>query len=141
MSFSKNKTFELWSNFMPRRKEITNTIGTELYSVEVYPQFFFNHFHPDNEFEKWAAVEVSDPKNIPGGMEVLTIPRGLYAVFIHKGPATEAAKTYDHIFRTWLPHSGFIVDQRPHFAVMGEKYKKDDPASEEEIWIPVQPIS
>jgi AraC family transcriptional regulator len=43
MSFTKNKTYELWRNFMPRRKEIQNNIGTELYSIEVYAPFYFNN--------------------------------------------------------------------------------------------------
>jgi len=138
MSFSQNKTFELWRGFMPRRKEITNNIGSELYSLEVYDSLFFNHFTPDKEFEKWAAVEVTNFDALPHDMETLTVPRGIYAVFLHKGPASEGEKTYLYIFETWLPGSDFVLDNRPHFAVMGKKYKEDDPASEEEIWIPVQ---
>ncbi|MBN2009772.1 hypothetical protein JW960_10555 [candidate division KSB1 bacterium] len=30
MSFTDNKTFQLWRGFMPRRKEIHNSIGIEL---------------------------------------------------------------------------------------------------------------
>jgi len=30
------------------------------------------------------------------------------------------------------------LDNRPHFEVLGEKYKNGDPESEEEIWIPVK---
>jgi AraC family transcriptional regulator len=33
------------------------------------------------------------------------------------------------------------LDQRPHVEVMGEKYKNNDPDSEEEIWIPIKPIA
>jgi AraC family transcriptional regulator len=62
----------------------------------------------------------------------------MYAVFIHKGPASKGPETYNYIFGTWLPGSDYILDSRPHFALMGEKYKNDDPASEEEIWIPVK---
>lgn len=138
MSFSDNRTAELWGNFMPKRKEITNTIGMELYSIEVYASAFFTNFDPDRAFEKWAAVEVSDFKNIPEEMETLTIPEGQYAVFIHKGKASEGLETYEYIFQTWLPESEFLVDYRPHFAVMGEKYKHEDESSEEEIWIPVK---
>ena len=79
-----------------------------------------------------------DFNELPHEMETLVIPRGLYAVFIHKGPASEGEKTYRNIFETWLPGSSYDIDSRPHFAVMGEKYKKDDPDSEEEIWIPVK---
>jgi AraC family transcriptional regulator len=139
MSFSRNETFELWRSFMPQRKTISNVIGDELYSLEIYEEGFFDSFNPDKEFEKWAAVEVSDYETIPEEMETLTVPQGLYAVFLHKGAASEAERTYHFIFREWLPHSNYKLDHRPHFAVMGEKYKKDSAESEEEIWIPLQP--
>ena len=138
MSFSKNKTYELWRNFMPRRKEIKNNISTELYSIELYTELFFNNFNPDAEFEKLAAIEVADFLTIPDEMETITLPDGLYAVFIHKGPASAGQKTYQYIFETWLPNSDFLLDNRPHFAIMGEKYKNEDPNSEEEIWIPIK---
>lgn len=137
-SFSNNKTEDLWRGFMPKRKEIKNNIGAELYSIEVYTPSFFNNFNPDVEFEKWAAVEVVDFEIMPDGMESLVSPRGLYAVFVHTGPASTGSKTYQYIFATWLPNSDFIIDSRPHFAIMGEKYKHEDPSSEEEIWIPVK---
>lgn len=139
MSFAANRTRELWQWFMPQRKEITNGIGPELYSVEVYnhPKFF-EDFDPHREFEKWAAVRVTDLDTLPAGMEGLTIPGGLYAVFLYKGKASEAAKVYQYIFGTWIPGSGYVLDNRPHFALMGGKYKNDDPDSEEELWIPVK---
>ena len=124
---------------MPRRREITNAVGTDLYSIEVYPPRFFDAFDPEAKFEKWAAVEVTGFDNIPDGLETLTIRAGLYAVFLHRGPASEAIITYTYIFQTWLPASEFKLDQRPHFAVMGEKYKNEEPDSEEEIWIPISP--
>jgi len=138
MSFSNNNTGELWRSFMPRRKEIMDNIGTELYSLEVYPPIFFENFNPDAEFEKWAAIEVTDYHTVPDEMETITLPTGIYAVFIHKGPASEGLRTYNHIFLNWLPNSDYILDNRPHFALMGDKYKHEDPESEEEIWIPVR---
>jgi AraC family transcriptional regulator len=30
------------------------------------------------------------------------------------------------------------LDNRPHFEILGEKYKQGSPDSEEEIWIPVK---
>lgn len=140
MSFADNKTKQLWQSFMPRRTEIVGSVGTDLFSLEVYgnPLFFLN-FNPLVDFDKWAAIEVGDFDNIPAEMETLILPSGLYAVFIHQGPASEGKTTYDYIFRMWLPNSDFVVDDRPHFALMGAKYKNDDPSSEEEIWIPIRP--
>lgn len=139
MSFSNNKTRDLWQGFMPTRNEIKNVISSDLYSVEVYtdPQFF-QRFNPNQEFEKWAAVQVSDFEYVPNGMEILTIPNGLYAVFLYRGKGSEAPKAYQYILGTWLPGSIYAVDNRPHLAVMGEKYKNEDPNSEEELWIPIK---
>jgi AraC family transcriptional regulator len=139
MSLSDNKTLELWQSFMPRRKEIPNSIGTELYSIEIYAPSYWGNFDPNAEFEKWAATEVTDFQSIPDEMETITLPDGLYAVFLHTGPASTGPQTYEYIFRTWLPNSDFLLDNRPHLAVMGEKYKNEDPNSEEEIWIPIEP--
>jgi AraC family transcriptional regulator len=141
MSFAMNTTRELWQSFMPPLKEISNRRGKELFSAEVYPALFFQDYSVHTNYEKWAAVEVTDHKRIPSGMEALIFPEGLYAVFIHKGSAEKGPETYRYIFMDWLPGSGYELDDRPHFAVMGEKYKRDDEASEEEIWIPVRPRS
>jgi AraC family transcriptional regulator len=139
MSFSNNWTAVLWQSFMPRRKEIENSVGTALFSLEVYDSIsFFADFTPLAEFDKWAAVEVANWGNIPADMEALLLPGGLYAVFIHQGLSSEGQKTYEYIFRDWLPRADFVLDDRPHFALMGEKYKNNDPNSEEEIWIPIQ---
>ncbi|KAF2512708.1 GyrI-like domain-containing protein [Flavobacterium zhairuonense] len=138
MSFMENQTFQLWSSFMPKRKEIKNTVDANLYSLEVFPNGYFDNFDASKTFQKWAAVEVRNFPVIPEEMETLIIPTGIYAVFIHKGPASEGHKTYHTIFAEWLPNSEYTVDDRPHFAVMDEKYKKDDPDSEEEIWIPIK---
>jgi AraC family transcriptional regulator len=139
MTLANNKTFELWKSFMPRRKEITNGIGTDLYSVQVFdPYVDFMHFNHDTLHEKCAAVEVTDYDHIPEGMEAITLPTGLYAVFIHKGPASAGDKTFGYIFRTWIPHSAYVIDDRPHFEILGDRYKNDHPDSEEEVWIPIR---
>jgi AraC family transcriptional regulator len=138
MSFAENKTSELWKSFMPWRKEIKNNIGQELYSIEIYVPHFFDNFNPQREFEKWAAIEVTDFDSVPAEMETFNSPSGLYAIFHYKGEADKGAETYRYILATWLPRSDFIIDDRPHFAVMGEKYKNKDHDSEEELWIPIK---
>jgi AraC family transcriptional regulator len=138
MSFSNNKTIELWKNFMPRRKEIQNNIGTELYSMQIYSPSFFVKVDTNKEFEKWAAIEVTNFNIVPDGMEKFTLTAGLYAVFLYKGAASAAAETFQYILGTWLPSSEYVLDNRTHFEILGEKYKNEDPNSEEEIWIPVK---
>ncbi|MCX6257364.1 MAG: GyrI-like domain-containing protein [Bacteroidia bacterium] len=137
MSLSNNKTVELWKNFMTKRKEIQNNIGTELYSIQIFDHLYFNNFSPDSEYDKWATIEVTDFDNVPEKMETITLQGGLYAVFLHKGAARTGPKTFQYIFGTWLPDSDYALDNRPHFEILGEKYKNEDPDSEEEVWIPI----
>lgn len=138
MSFANYKVGELWQAFMPRRKEITNNLTGDLISMVIYKPKHFAAFKPTNEFERWATVEVSDFDNVPKEMETFILPGGLYAVFVHKGDAKEFAKTFQYILGTWLPSSDYVLDDRPHFEVLGDKYKNNDPGSEEEIWIPIK---
>lgn len=138
MSLSSDQTWLLWNRFMPRLREVRQTKGNDLFSVEIYPSHFFDHVDPATAFEKWAAVEVIDFQEIPAGLETLLIPPGQYAVFCYKGDSAKAYEVYSQIFGVWLPQAGFSPDDRPHFTCMGEKYRNHDPESEEEIWIPVR---
>ncbi len=139
MSISKNEIPLLWKSFMPRKKEVLYVKNPFLYSLEVYDDLgYFDHFNPAKEFNKWAAVEVSTAEEIPQEMESLIIPDGMYAVFNYSGAEQEAFSFYAAIFNQWLPSSNYSLDLRPHFALMGEKYKKGDPNSEEEVFIPIK---
>jgi AraC family transcriptional regulator len=137
MSLANNKTGELWRSFMPRRKEIINNVSNDLISLQIYHANYFSAFNPSNGFEKWAAIAVSDYDNVPNDMETFILPSGLYAVFDYKGSSTDSS-IFQYIFGIWLPKSDYILDNRPHFEVLGEKYKNADPESEEEIWIPIR---
>ena len=138
MSFSDNRTFELWRGFMPRRAEVRDVIGTDLFSVQSYAPRFFDPLDPAKIFDKWAAVEVTDFTHIPEGMETLILPDGLYAVFIYHGAASAASPFFQYILGTWLPQSQYTLDDRPHFEILGDKYRNEHPDSEEEIWIPIR---
>ncbi|MFC0774962.1 GyrI-like domain-containing protein [Terrimonas alba] len=137
MSFAKNRTGELWRSFMPERKNITNSLTSEVISMQIYKPNHFENFNPITEFEKWAAIEVPDFDNMPDGLETFILANGLYAVFDYKGSSDDNS-IFQYIFQTWLPASGYILDDRPHFEILGEKYKNQHPDSEEEIWIPIK---
>ncbi|MDR2145862.1 MAG: GyrI-like domain-containing protein [Tannerella sp.] len=137
MSFADYKIGDLWKSFMTRRKEISNNLSNDLISLAIYKSTHFSNFKPTNEFEKWATVEVSDFENVPEEMETFVLPSGLYAIFDYKGLNTDNS-IFQYIFGTWLPNSDYVLDDRPHFEILGEKYKNNDPESEEEIWIPIK---
>ncbi len=138
MSYADYRIGQLWGSFMPRRKEITNNVDNDLISLVVYKPTHFADFKPTNEFERWATVEVASFDNVPNEMETYTLPTGLYAVFLYKGTSTDISSFYQNIFTVWIPNSAYALDDRAHFEVLGEKYKNNDPSSEEEIWIPIK---
>jgi AraC family transcriptional regulator len=137
MSLADNKTGVLWKSFIPECKDIINNLTNDFISMTVYKPTYFANFKPTNEFEKWAVIEVTDFDNIPNDMEPFTLKGGLYAVFDYKGSSTDI-RIFQYIFGTWLPNSDYLLDNRPHFEILGEKYKNADPNSEEEIWIPIE---
>lgn len=137
MSFAEFNIGQLWQMFLPRRRTISNNLTNDLISLVIYPPQYFADLDPSNEFERWAAVEVSDFETIPDDLETLTLASGLYAVFDYKG--LPGNSIFQYILDVWLPNSDYQLDDRPHFEVLGEKYKHNDPDSEEEIWIPIKP--
>ncbi|MEM0578321.1 GyrI-like domain-containing protein [Flavobacterium polysaccharolyticum] len=137
MSLLDNQTQALWQDFMPNRELITNRIGNDYYSVQNYSTDYFETFNPAKSFVKWAAVAVDAFENIPNDMESFILPTGLYAVFEHKGMDTAI---FQEIFTEWLPNSTYILDHRPHFELLGERYKNNNPNSEEQIWIPIRSL-
>ena len=138
MSFIHNTTYQLWGSFMPVRNTIANVVGSDRYSLQIYPENYFENFNPAADFEKWAAVEVTSLNEVPRGMETLTLPGGLYAMFHYKGNPANGDEVFKEIFAQWLPQSGYVLDNRPHFEVLGAKYKNGSDDSEEQIWIPVR---
>ena len=138
MSLADIKTHELWKGFMPLRKTITNAVDNNRYSLQLYPDTYFKPFNPHAEFKKWAAVEVPGFESVPDGMETLELLGGLYAMFYYKGNPTNGDEVFRYIFMDWLPTSGYALDDRPHFEVLGSKYQNGSDDSEEEIWIPIK---
>ncbi|WP_420574109.1 GyrI-like domain-containing protein [Kordia sp.] len=139
MSLIQNSTPILWKSFMQQRKSIENSVGTDLYSIQVYDEVsYFKNFNPQTEFTKLAMTEVSSFENIPETMETLTIASGLYAVFNYKGLPQNFSHMANYIFGEWLPNSEYELDNRPHFEVLGDKYIPNSEDSQEEVWIPIQ---
>lgn len=137
MSLVNNKTGQLWGQFAPRIQEITNRISEDKISMQVYPPLYYQQFSPSTEFKKWAAVEVANFDSIPEGMQSFLLESGLYAVFDYKGSSSDQS-IFQYIFTQWIPSSNYHIDNRPHFEVLGTKYKNNNPNSEEEIWIPIK---
>ena len=81
MSLTDNKTGQLWGSFAPKIKSIKNRLTADKISMQIYDTSYHRDFNPNNEFEKWATIEVADFSDIPKGMETFTLSGGEYAVF------------------------------------------------------------
>lgn len=136
MSIINDKTKELWRGFHPMVQRIDHRVNEDKISLQVYPDNYFNSFDPNLEFVKWAAVEVSDFKNVPKEYNNFLLGGGLYAVFDYIGSSADNS-IFDYIYTIWIPDSKYRLGNRPHFEVLGKNYKNNDPDSEEEIWIPI----
>lgn len=139
MSIVNNKTRELWQQFMPLRQTIENRLNQDYYSLQVYDPDYFQSFNPQKRFTKWAAVEVSKINGLLDVLNQFELKGGQYAVFHYKGMPGDPT-IFQYIYSKWLPNSEYILDNRPHFEVLGSKYKQNSPDSEEEIWIPVKTV-
>jgi AraC family transcriptional regulator len=138
ISYADYKIGELWSSFMPRQKAILNKLTNNFISMAIYKADYFLSFHPTNKFERWACVEVSAFQDVPDQLETFVLPSGLYAIFKYRGNSTEIDGFYQRIFTDWLPNTPYELDARPHMEILGEKYKNNDPLSEEDICIPIK---
>ena len=136
MSLAANRTQALWQAFMPRLREITNRVGNDKISMQIYDAPLRSGDFTQ-KFEKWAAVEVANFDAVPDGLETFTLRGGTYAVFDYKGSSSDP-RIFIYIFTEWLPNSIYTLDDRPHFEILGENYRNNDAESEEEIWIPVK---
>ncbi len=138
MSFSEDRTGQLWGSFMPRVKEIANRVGGERVSMQLYSDDFMQN--PELLYTKWATVEVVNYNLIPNGLEAIDITGGLYAVFPYKGNIIQAPVFFEKIFMEWIPNSEYELDNsRLHFEILPEgKYDPMDPNSEETIYIPIK---
>jgi len=136
-----DKTVTIWKQLMPRLKEIHNAVSADLFSLQVYDFKTLQEFTPFTEFTKYALVGVKGFDHVPEGFETFELPKGNYAVFLHKGTHADFVKTSQYIFGEWMPQSGYIVDDRPHFEILGDLYKNDHPESQEEVWIPIKSIN
>ena len=137
MSLYNNLTPELWGHFRRAQKQHFTADPEFFYSVNVYPNEYFENFNPATPFLKYALVSAEYVGERDLGWEQFSLPGGLYAVFDHKGPDFSI---FQYIYTQWLPQSGYELDNRPHFEKLPSNYIPGHPASTEEIYIPIRTV-
>ncbi|CCG46653.1 AraC effector binding domain protein [Halobacillus halophilus DSM 2266] len=140
MSLDEDYSQELWKSFMPPRHSIPNRVDDLYYNIKIFDQPFDpDHFDTSTTFVKWAAVEVAQHEfEEVADMETYLFSGGLYAMFLHRGPASGFNQTLQYIFEEWLPSSSYDLDDREHFERLTEDYHPADSEAVEEVWIPIR---
>lgn len=136
-----NNIPNLWKQFNPRVEEIKNrTASIRGYGIcEVDPEYDMAQFSETTLFNEFVGVEVKVFTDIPMGMAVKTLKGGRYAVFTHKGKLANLKMTYDYIWGTWIPCSGYELDLRDDFEFYDDSFLgEDNELSEMKIFIPIK---
>ena len=138
LSLANDATPQLWRQFIQEAKgSLPATINR--YNGTVYPAGFDMRTFGDNTvMQRWAAVEARVADQWPQSWDTLEIPPGEYATFTYKGLPSGFGNALAYFYQQWLPSSGYVLDERPHFEVLGPDYRPDDPDAEETVWIPIK---
>ncbi|GAB5520291.1 MAG: hypothetical protein RhofKO_25420 [Rhodothermales bacterium] len=126
-----------WRDFMVRRHEVerrtADTIALRVYAPHPAPVFA-----PTRPFTQWVGVEVEAAASVPDGMQAYRMEGGLYAAFIHYGPAQDFPATLHRVIAE-LQVQGYEPDERDYFERLPEGYNPMALDAQEEAWIPIQP--
>lgn len=125
---------QLWEKFNPRAMEIKDArfdccLGLCYYEPD---------YEKGKPFTYMAGRIVSKLDELPQGMTSREVPASDYAVFEHKGSLETLQKTYDYIFREWLPASEYEMAPQDDFEWYDYRFKYGQQDSILEIWIPIK---
>ncbi|HOT76529.1 MAG TPA: AraC family transcriptional regulator [Candidatus Wallbacteria bacterium] len=131
---------KMWENFFPRMGEIINRINKDTaYGICECSDIGETQFNDETLFNELVCVEVDRFDAIPKAMVCKTIPEQKYAVFTHRGPLYNLRQTYDYIYKTWIPTSGYQMAFKDDFELYDGRFKGiDDPGSEFDIYVPIK---
>jgi AraC family transcriptional regulator len=107
-----NEISQMWGKLNPRYEEIQHKTGLA-YGV-------CGEMEENGRFHYLAGFEVTEAGSLPDGMEKWDVPEQQYAVF----PCSlkTIGETYQYIFDTWLPQSGYGKADGPDFELYGEEF-------------------
>lgn len=129
-----NRIPKLWGEFVPRIGEIQHLAKSHTsYGLSD------NMDEKTGEFDYVAACKVNRADAIPAGMVRVDLPEQTCAVFTTT--LSKIGESFQEIYGTWLPSSGYHRAEGPDFELYDEKWDSDDPNSEFYLYIPVTKAS
>ncbi len=119
MPRDKERIPELWSRLQSRIPEIKNICGPAMGVVSGSAKSGCVNYA--------ACVQVADANSFPENLDIITVPAGDYAEFVHEGPVSELFGTCDQIYRSWFPASGLLMGDGPMVEVYPENFRGNEP--------------
>lgn len=119
MPRDKERIPELWSRLQSSIPEIKNICGPAMGVVSGSAKSGCVNYA--------ACVQVADTNSLPQNLDIITVPAGDYAEFVHEGPVSELFRTCDNIYRSWFPGSGLLMGEGPMVEVYPENFRGDEP--------------
>ena len=128
---------QLWEKFGPRMNEIQHLVERGPTDTHHVAYGLLDHFDTKTGgFDYLAGEAVVKVDELPPGMTRWDIPTSTYAVFEASLPTL--GEVFDHIYKEWLPTSGYQQAQSPVFERYGERSNADGPGFPVSIYLPVQ---
>lgn len=124
-----NEIAQVWSEFMPRVKEIEHMGLQNAYGV-------CGPHEEEDVFQYVAGFEVDSVADVPEGMVSRQVPEQTYAVF----PCTLETihEAYQYAFQTWLPQSDYQSGDGPDFELYDEDFRQEVKGSQMYIYVPIK---
>lgn len=122
---------ELWEKFIPEIGKIPGQKSEVTYGICC---------NPDGKggFEYIAGVEISKLDDLPDKYRWVEVQPQHYAVFEHKGSLDTLPQTFQYIWKTWLPQSGYQAADAPEFERYSEDFNPKLNTGVLEIWLPLK---
>ena len=120
---------QLWDQFIPRMGEIQHLAEPGVsYGL-------MDHFDQKiGALDYMAGNAVEKVVELPAGMTHWNVPANTYAVF--EARLATIGETFDYIYNSWLPTSGYQQAAGPYFERYGGTFSPADPRLS--IYIPVE---
>ena len=96
-----------WQRFMASVDRFGGRIGSALYGL-MPPEHA-----PADGIAYLCAVEVAPDASLPDAVTRHPLPAGRFALFEHHGHVADMRRSWDAIWREWLPASGEAVPEAP----------------------------
>ena len=124
---------EIYQSLVDRKDEIHNKKNENVTLMQIYPMD--PDFNPQvDRFTHLICYEVNELGEVPQHMISHTVTESKYVAFTHKGLESELSRTYEYLYRQWIPDSG-NEPKDYDFEIWDERYHPESPDNEIDVYV------